>query len=43
MAKTPAATPRSETADTIRYLLKLALVVLIFRSFVLAPFSIPSE
>lgn len=34
---------RSETSETIRFLLKLALVVLIFRSFVLAPFSIPSE
>ncbi len=34
---------RSETGETLRFLLKLALVVLIFRSFILAPFSIPSE
>lgn len=34
---------RSETNETIRFLLKLALVVLVFRSFLLAPFSIPSE
>ncbi len=34
---------RSETVETIRFLLKLALVVLIFRSFVFSPFSIPSE
>ncbi len=41
---TAAATPaRSETGETLRFLLKLALVVLIFRSFILAPFSIPSE
>lgn len=36
-------TPRSETGDTFRFLLKLALVVLIVRSFVFAPYSIPSE
>ncbi|WP_245739364.1 signal peptidase I [Sphingomonas rubra] len=41
--KPPASPPRSETSETIRFLLKLALIVLIFRSFVLAPFSIPSE
>jgi signal peptidase I len=34
---------RSEAGDTWRFLLKLALVVLIFRSFVFSPFSIPSE
>ncbi|MFL0586208.1 signal peptidase I [Sphingomonas olei] len=34
---------KSEMSETIRFLLKLALVVWIFRSFVLAPFSIPSE
>jgi signal peptidase I len=34
---------KSETRETMRFLLKLALVVWIFRSFVLAPFSIPSE
>ncbi len=50
MADTPpatpagtAATPKSETSETIRFLLKLALVVWLFRSFVFAPFSIPSE
>ncbi len=42
-APSPAGTQRSETSETIRFLLKLALVVLIFRSFILAPFSIPSE
>lgn len=44
--KTPASSatkPRSETSETIRFLLKLALVVWLFRSFVFAPFSIPSE
>jgi len=35
--------PRSETRETLSFLLKLALVVLIFRSFIFAPFSIPSE
>ncbi len=50
MADTPPATPagtaakpKSETSETIRFLLKLALVVWLFRSFVFAPFSIPSE
>jgi signal peptidase I len=48
MAKPPSAPSadqpqRSETSETIRFLLKLALFVLIFRSFVLAPFVIPSE
>ena len=43
--KTPARskTPRSETSETFRFLLKLAVVVLILRSFIFAPFSIPSE
>ncbi len=36
-------TPRSEMNETFRFLLKLALVVLILRSFIFAPFSIPSE
>jgi signal peptidase I len=40
---TGAAKPRSETRETILFLVKLVLVVLIFRSFVLSPFSIPSE
>ncbi len=43
MAKTAPKTTRSETSETIRFLLKLALVVLIFRSFLFSPFSIPSE
>jgi signal peptidase I len=34
---------QSETSETFRFLLKLALVVLILRSFIFAPFSIPSE
>lgn len=40
---TGAAKPRSEASDTLRFLLKLALIVWLFRSFVFAPFSIPSE
>jgi signal peptidase I len=36
-------TTRSETNETIRFLLKLALLVFILRSFLFAPFSIPSE
>ena len=35
--------PRSEGVETLRFLLKLALIVLVVRSFVFAPFSIPSE
>ncbi|MEG3163108.1 signal peptidase I [Sphingomonas sp. PB2P19] len=42
MAQTPKPV-RSETSETFRFLLKLALVVLIVRSFLFAPFSIPSE
>ena len=34
---------RSEANETIRFLLKLALFVLILRSFIVAPFVIPSE
>lgn len=34
---------RSEAAETTRFLLKLALFVLLFRTLVIAPFSIPSE
>jgi signal peptidase I len=33
----------SEWRETLRFLLKLAIVVFIFRSFILSPFSIPSE
>ena len=49
MADTPAPAasqpvkPRSETSETIRFLVKLAIVVYILRSFLFAPFSIPSE
>ena len=39
----PARKRRSETRATLSFLLKLAIVVLIFRSFVFSPFSIPSE
>jgi signal peptidase I len=43
-AKKTASEPvKSEPGDTIRFLLKLALFVLIFRSFVITSFSIPSE
>ncbi|MDO7843374.1 signal peptidase I [Sphingomonas immobilis] len=35
--------PVSETRETIVFLLKLSIVVLIFRSFIFSPFSIPSE
>ena len=41
MAKTKST--RSETSETFRFLLKLALFVFVLRSFVFAPFSIPSE
>jgi len=34
---------RSETRETARFLLILALVVLVVRSFIVAPYSIPSE
>jgi len=37
------AKPRSETRETLTFLLKLMVVVLIFRSFIFSPFSIPSE
>ncbi|NTS63630.1 signal peptidase I [Sphingomonas sp. HHU CXW] len=41
---TPAGkTAASETKETLRFLLKLALFVFILRSFIFAPFSIPSE
>ena len=45
--KTPAARratkPRSETRETLVFLLKLAVIVFVFRSFVIAPFNIPSQ
>ena len=40
---TNAKTQKSENADFIKYLIKLALFVLILRSFIVAPFNIPSE
>jgi len=40
---TEAKKPGSETRETLSFLLKLAIVVLVFRSFIFAPFSIPSE
>ena len=39
----PGKPARSETGETIRFLLKLALFVFILRSFLFSPFSIPSE
>ncbi len=35
--------PRSETADFMVFLVKLALFVIILRSFIVSPFNIPSE
>jgi signal peptidase I len=35
--------PKSETAETIRFFLKFALIVFVLRSFIFSPFSIPSE
>jgi len=43
MAKSNTKPARSEATETLRFLLKLALIVLIVRSFIFAPFSIPSE
>ncbi|MBP2277565.1 MULTISPECIES: signal peptidase I [Sphingomonas] len=34
---------KSETRETLVFLLKLAVIVFVFRSFVFAPFSIPSQ
>lgn len=34
---------KSEAGETLRFLLKLALIVLVVRSFIFAPYSIPSE
>ena len=44
----PAPTPapvsaKEEAVDTVRFLALLAIAVLIFRSFFLSPFNIPSE
>ncbi len=35
--------PRSETRETLTFFLKLALIVFVLRSFIVAPFSIPSQ
>jgi signal peptidase I len=43
MAKIKPAAKRSELRETLVFLVKLFVVVVLFRSFVLAPFSIPSE
>lgn len=43
-APTPApASAKEEAVDTVRFLALLAIAVLIFRSFFLSPFNIPSE
>ena len=42
-ASAPPAKPKSEARDLLGFLLKLAIVVFIFRSFFFSPFSIPSE
>lgn len=42
-APAPRAKRKSETRETLVFLARLALVVLIFRSFIFSPFSIPSE
>ena len=39
----PPPAPKSEWRETLGFLLKLAIVVFIFRSFFLSPFSIPSQ
>lgn len=45
MENTPAAIPKkkSETRDFLEFLLKLGVFVFLLRSFIFAPFSIPSE
>jgi signal peptidase I len=35
--------PQSETRETLVFLLKLAIIVFVVRSFIFAPFSIPSQ
>lgn len=39
----PASRPRSEARDTFSFIVKLALAVVILRSFIFSPFNIPSE
>ncbi|WP_375382780.1 signal peptidase I [uncultured Sphingomonas sp.] len=43
MATPRPSTPLAEFRDTLVFLLKLAVIVFVFRSFLFAPFSIPSE
>lgn len=35
--------PKSETRDTLSFLVKLVIIVVLFRSLIFSPFSIPSE
>jgi signal peptidase I len=42
-AESRAPKPKSEARDTFFFLLKLVIAVLIFRSFILSPFNIPSQ
>jgi len=35
--------PKSETLDFLQFLVKLAIIVFVIRSFIVAPFNIPSE
>jgi len=42
-APTPKKLPPSEWRETLSFLLKLAIFVLVVRSFIFSPFSIPSE
>lgn len=35
--------PKEDWRDTLRFLVKLALIVFVFRSFLFSPFSIPSQ
>jgi len=39
----PAPKSKSETRDTLTFLLKLAIIVFVVRSFIFASFYIPSE
>ena len=43
IGKTRPPAARSETRETLSFFLKLAIIVFVFRSFIFAPFSIPSQ
>lgn len=43
IGKARARAAKSETRETLSFFLKLAIIVFVFRSFVFAPFSIPSQ